>query len=172
MRTMSARARLVVLLLVAAACDSPSSEKIQTWKGTERGPAKIRAAVKSSSVAPGLRGEAVAAEAELGMVDEMEEDLKAVPENEQGQVVHEALPKLFKLMQGDDPTAPPTKVSRQAKDATFLCRQFAQPADKALIDDTLVKWVLVDLGTRAQAGNVGAEKIFVAAGGTKLGPQL
>src|SRR5262249_29463236 len=58
------------------------------------------------------------------------------------------------------------------KDAAFECRPFAQPADKALIDETLVKWVLVDLGTRAQAGNVGAEKIFVAAGGARLGPQL
>ena len=172
MRTMPARSRLIVLCLLALACDSPSSEKIQTWKGTERGPGKIRNAVRNSSVAASLRGEAVAAEAELGMLDDLEEDLKALPQSEQQAVVHEALPKLFKLMQGDDPTAPPTKVSRQAKDAAFECRQFAQPADQTSIDDTLVKWVLVDLGTRAQAGNVGAEKIFMAAGGNRLGPQL
>ena len=172
MRTMSARVRLVVLSLAALACDSPSSEKIQTWKGTERGPGKIRNALKSSSVAVPLRGEALAAEAELGMTEELEEDLKTFPQGEQQAVVHEALPRLFKLMQGDDPSAPPTKVARAAKDAAFLTRQYAQPADQALIDDTLVKWVLVDLGTRAQSGNVGAEKIFVAAGGARLGPKL
>jgi len=172
MRTMSARVRLVVLSLAALACDSPSSEKIQTWKGTERGPGKIRNALKSSSVAVPLRGEALAAEAELGMAEELEDDLKAIPQSEQQAVVHEALPRLFKLMQGDDPAAPPTKVARSAKDAAFLVREYAQPADQALIDDTLVKWVLVDLGTRAQSGNVGAEKIFAAAGGSRLGPQL
>jgi HEAT repeat protein len=166
-----ARVTLLALCTLAPACDSPSSEKIELWKGTERGPGKLRNAVRSSSVSPALRGEALAAEAEIGMVDEIDEDLRSLSQTQQQAVIHEALPRLFRLMQGNDPTAPPTKAARSAKDVTFLVRQYAQPADQQLIDDTLIKWVLVDLGGRAQAGNVGAEKIFTAAG-TRAGPPL
>jgi len=161
-----------VLVLVALAACEPTSQKIQEWKGTERGPGKIRAALRDGSLGATLRGEAAAALAELGMHEELEADLKQLSQVDQQAVLHEAVPRLVKLAQGDDPAAPPTRVQRAAKDSLFLVRGYASTADRDLIDDALVRWVAVDLGGRAAAGNVGAEKIMSAAGPARVGAAL
>ena len=155
----------------ALACQV-DSKKIEEWKGTERGPGKIRSALRDGSLPASLRGQAAAALAELGMLDELEADLKGLKLVEQQEIAHEAVPPLGKLAAGEDPAAPPTRAARSAKDALFLLRGVAQPADRDIIDDALVKWVTVDLGARAAAGSVGAEKIFQAAGSARTGNAL
>jgi len=58
---------LLGILLLGLALRKRQSEKIEQWKGTQKGPPKIEEALRSSGVAPGLRAEAAAALGDLGM---------------------------------------------------------------------------------------------------------
>jgi hypothetical protein len=162
----------LLALGLSTGCDSVTSENIQTWKGTERGPAKIQKAVRDPGVAAPLRGEALAALCEIDRLDEVEEDLQALPAEARAATVHEATPRLVKLMQGEDPAGPPGRVVKACKDELYLIRGQASPPDQAAIDDALLRWVLIDVGARSGAGTVGAEKIFAAAGPARVGPLL
>ena len=72
--SLAMRPLLGILLLGLAACESVSSEKIEQWKGTQKGPPKIEEALRSSGVAPGLRAEAAAALGDLGMPEKVEDE--------------------------------------------------------------------------------------------------
>jgi hypothetical protein len=48
-------------LLGLAACETATSERIEAWKGTQKGPDKIESALRSSNVPAKLRAEAAAA---------------------------------------------------------------------------------------------------------------
>src|SRR5881394_2984829 len=87
--------RLVLALvcaLVAAGCESVSSEKIAQWKTTQKGPGKLQDAVKDSSVAPRLRAEAAAALIDIGMADEVDQALAVVPAPAREEILRAAIP--------------------------------------------------------------------------------
>ena len=63
----------LAFLLAASGCESVSSESIQRWKTTQKGPGKLQDALKDSSVAPKLRAEAAAALVDMGMADGLRE---------------------------------------------------------------------------------------------------
>src|SRR5438067_1452240 len=115
------------MLLVAAAsaslvaCGDVTPEKIARWKETERGPGKLREAVKNGSLAPPLRAQALVALVELGMGGDAIGELEREPPASRAPVVHEAAPRLGQLAgSGTEPTT--TRVQREAKDAMFLLR--------------------------------------------------
>lgn len=138
-------------------------EKIASWKETEKGPGKLRDAVKNGSLAPDLRGLAVTALIELGMLSEAEEDLKDAADGDKRAIAHAAAPSLMKLSQGSAP-GETTRVQRNAKDALFMLRDKAGPEDKAAIDDALIAWTTVDLSGRMSAGGHSTDKIMEAIG--------
>src|SRR5262249_10279159 len=49
---------------------------------------------------------------------------------------------------------------------------FAAVDDRTAAEDAAIAWVMVDVGARAAAGSVGADKIFVAVGPARAGPPL
>ncbi len=144
------------------ACDV-TPEKIARWKDTERGPGKLRDAVKQSSLAPSLRAQALTALVEIGMADDALRDLRAAPAAERQPVVHEAVPLLAKLAAAP-PGAETTRVEREAKDALFELRSDAAPVDLAPLDDALIAWTTADLVARLQQGGQSSDKILTAIG--------
>jgi hypothetical protein len=154
---------LLGILALLGGCDV-TPEKIETWKGTEKGPGRLREAVKNGSLAPDLRGMAVSALAELGMMGELEEDLKAVAEADQKPIVKAAVPLLVKLAQAKGEAEGTTRVQRNAKDALFLLRDRAAPEDRNAIDDALIAWTTVDLSGRMSAGGSSSDRILTAIG--------
>src|SRR5260370_13567594 len=76
------------------ACGDVTPEKIARWKETERGPGKLRDAVKNSSLAPSLRAQALVALVELGMSGDAIGDLDKQPTADRAPVAHEATPRL------------------------------------------------------------------------------
>jgi len=93
------RTLLALGLLSLAACDSVSSEKIERWKGTQKGPAKIEEALRSSAVAPRLRAEAAAALTDFGMPEKVDEVLAALPANERCEILKSLVPIDVKTME-------------------------------------------------------------------------
>jgi HEAT repeat protein len=162
----------MVLLLAgfSVGCEV-TAEKITTWKDTERGPGKLRDAVKSSSVSGDLRGLAWSALIEIGMATEAEEDWKALSDADKKAVAHAAFPSLKTLAMGAEGGDKTTRKQRNAKDGLFVLRDAADPADKTAIDDLLISWVAVDLAGRSSEGGHSTEQILTAIGaraGNKL----
>ncbi|MSP63065.1 MAG: hypothetical protein EXR72_22555 [Myxococcales bacterium] len=149
-------------LFVGVGCDV-TPDKIATWKETERGPVKLREAVRNGSLAPDLRGLALTALVELGMLGDAEEDLKAGTEGDRKGTLHAAAPLLATMAKGDG-AVETKRQQRNAKDALFQFRGYAAAEDLAAIDDALIAWTTVDLAGRMTAGGQSSEKILGAIG--------
>ncbi len=148
--------------IAAAGCQA-TPEKIETWKGTEKGPGKIREALQSASSSPEVRGLAFAALAEIGMLSDAAEDLKGVSDVDKKAIAHAAVPPLVKLAAAAG-VDEPKRAQQNAKDGLFQVRELASPEDRSAIDDALVAWTTVDLAHRMSMGSHSSDKILVAIG--------
>jgi hypothetical protein len=166
-------ALLCVALMVAAAsgCD-PTPDKIARWKETERGPRKLRETVQKPGLDPALRGQALAALVEIGLTQDALADLGKLDENERRAIIHDAVPRLAELARGSGIAgSATTRAQREAKDALFMLRTDAAPADRDAADKALIEWTTADLSGRMSAGGNSSEKILVAIG-PKAAPRL
>jgi len=120
--SLAMRPLLGILLLGLAACESVSSEKIEQWKGTQKGPPKIEEALRSSGVAPGLRAEAAAALGDLGMPEKVDEVMAALPADQRWEILKSLVPIHIKAME-----SAPVPNARDARDGLFSVRAYAQP---------------------------------------------
>ena len=150
-----------------AACESVSSEKIEQWKGTEKGPPKIAQALGNSGVAPGLRAEAAAALVELGMSEKVDEVMATLPANERWEIIKSLVPVHVKAME-----SAPVPAARDARDALFSVRPYAQPEQQKQIDAAILTSVEKDVKDgRFTGGRHSLDKMLVAIG-TPSGPML
>ena len=156
-------ARIFVPLLLAACGVTP--ENIETWKGTQRGPDKLRAVIEDEGASPQLRGLAVVALVEIGMGPDAQGELAKASGASRSAIVHELVAPLATLLGNSVTTAgPTTETQRAAKDLLFVEREDAAPADRARIDELLLQWITVDLGARASLGGQSTPKILAAIG--------
>ncbi len=161
------RPLLGILLLGLAACESVSSEKIEQWKGTQKGPPKIEEALRSSGVAPGLRAEAAAALGDLGMPEKVDEVMAALPADQRWEILKSLVPIHIKAME-----SAPVPNARDARDGLFSVRAYAQPEQQKPIDVAILTSVETDLKDgRFVGGRHSLEKMLTAIG-TPSGPML
>ena len=161
------RTLLALGLLGLAACDSVSSEKIEQWKGTQKGPAKIEEALRDSAVAPRLRAEAAAALTDLGMPEKVDEVMAALPANERWEILKSLVPIDIKTME----SAPLPKV-RDARDGLFSARQYAQPEEQKQIDVAILNSLEKDLQEGRFSGARHSLDKMLTTIGTASGPML
>ncbi len=100
-----------------------TSEKIQQWKQSEKGPAKIRYALRDTNQKLNIRAEAAEALGDLGLFAPLSEDLKSLSAADRKPIVDDLERRLVGRMQGSNPTAT-SKVQIQAKDTLFSIRDF------------------------------------------------
>ncbi len=161
------RPLLGILLLGLAACESVSSEKIEQWKGTQKGPPKIEEALRSSGVAPGLRAEAAAALGDLGMPEKVDEVMAALPADQRWEILKSLVPIHVKAME-----SAPVPKARDARDGLFSVRGYAQPEERQRIDAAILTSVEKDLKDgRFVGGRHSLEKMLTAIG-IPSGPML
>jgi hypothetical protein len=162
--------RLVVPLscaLAAAACEGVSSEAIQRWKTTEKGPAKLAEALGDSSVPPRLRAEAAAALMDMGQVDEGEQILARIEAAQRWEILKTLVPLYADRMRDPD-----VRKARAARDALFSLRPHAPPEEKSQIDALIIPTIARDVREgRLSGGRHGLEKM-VEAIGPAAGPAL
>jgi hypothetical protein len=113
---------LALVLLGGVGCESVSPEKIELWKGTQKGPEKIEAALRNGSVAPNLRALAAAAMVEMGSPERVDEAMNAIPANERWEILKALVPLHSKTVE----SAPLPKV-RDASMATPSSRSRSTP---------------------------------------------
>jgi hypothetical protein len=159
--------RLVLLagLAAAAAACQATPEKIATWKGTQKGPGKLREVVQDDGADPHLRALAFSALIEIGMAMDARQDLQRATPQARAAIAHEAIQPLVGVL-GDTlaRAGTTTPAQRSAKDALFVLRADAAAADRAQIDQLLIKWTTADLSARASLGGESTEKILTAIG--------
>ena len=160
------RSRWLAALLVAplAACGA-TPEKIETWKGTQRGPDKLRAVVEDDGADPKLRALSAAALVEIGMGADAQAELAKASATSKPALVHELVAPLATMLGTSVvTTGPTTEAQRAAKDMLFVEREDAAAADRARIDELLLQWTTVDLSARASLGGQSSAKILTAIG--------
>ncbi|PID38000.1 MAG: hypothetical protein CSA24_00715 [Deltaproteobacteria bacterium] len=162
MKSVSCKLLLVTLSVGLLTGCEVTAEKIKTWKGTQKGPAKLRAAVLDDKVKTDLRVMAAEALAEINLVDYLAKDLKTLAAGARDKVTGALSARLIKRMEGTSPQAT-TKVQIQAKDALFSLRGAFSDATRRKADEALVKWVAGDWIARS-GGEHSAEKVVTTIG--------
>jgi hypothetical protein len=158
---------VLALGLAAAACENATSDRIQTWKGTEKGPDKIEATLRSSSVAANLRAEAAAALVDIGRPEKADEIMGGIPANERWEILKTLVEIYVKGM-----ASPQLPKVRDARDGLFGIRQYAPPEEQKRIDGVLLASIEKDLfDGRFSGGRHSLDKMLLAIGASS-GPML
>ena len=158
----------VLLGLVAvAACESVSSEKIEQWKGTQKGPAKIEEALHNSGVAASVRAQAAAALTDLGTPEKVDEAMAALPADQRWEILKSLIPIHSKAME-----SAPVPKARDARDGLFSVRGYAQPDEQKQIDAAILASMERDLKDGRFVGGRHSLDKMLAAIGTASGPML
>lgn len=157
----------VLIALPQVGCDKVSSDNIQLWKTTEKGPGKLAAAMQDRGVEPKLRAEAAAALIEIGKSDQVEASLAAMPANQRWDL-GKALMPVFEAGMKDVSSSS----SLAYRDALFSLRELSGNDEKAQIDAVLIPSVIEELRSgKVRNGRHSVEKILTATGAS-AGNQL
>ena len=157
----------VLCLVMLSSCESVTAERIESWKGTQKGPGKIEKALRNSDVSPALRAQAAAALVELGQPEKVDDIMATLPAASRWEIVKHLVDIHAKGMRQED-----VNKARDARDALFSVRGYAPPDEKKRIDGLLMASVEKDLmAGRFSGGRHSLEKML-AAFGTASGPML
>ncbi len=153
----------IAAILPQLACSKPTSDNIQLWKSTEKGPGKLADALSDRATEPKLRAEAAVALLEIGKADQVDAALASMPANERWEVFKTLLPLYMTNMAANKDSAPEKYLG--FRDALFSLRAWGQAEDQARIDAALVPGIEQDLrGGKVRNGRHSVEKILTAVG--------
>lgn len=162
---------LTALLCLGLGGCKVTSEDIDYWTGTMKGPGKIVAVLMADKYEDELRVYAGTAlvrmepREDVDGVSELQAAVRQLPEENRSRLVDQMAPQLIEIMRGaDTPQAggeedgvPPLQV--RAKDAAFLLIPYASGEQRGALTDAVVDWFVVDFNGRNLAGNYSAEQV-------------
>jgi hypothetical protein len=151
---------LAIGLCAVAGCSKPSSDNIQLWKTTQKGPDRIRDALADPSVAPRLRAEAAAALVDIGRADDADAIFTKISADDRSEILKTLIP-LHEVAMKD----PAPEKALAARDALFSLREYAGPEDQKRIDGALIPSIAGDLRSgHLRNGRHSIDKIIAAIG--------
>jgi hypothetical protein len=156
-----------LLLLGVGACESVTSERIEAWKGTQKGPDRIESALRSEDVPAPLRAEAAVALVDINRPEKVDEIMAALPAVERWEILKTLLEIEIKGL-----ASPQTPKARDARDTLFSVRPFAPPAEQKRIDAALLAAIEKDLLEGRFAGGRHSLDKMLTAIGPPAGPML
>jgi HEAT repeat protein len=149
------------------ACESATSERIEAWKGTQKGPDRIEGALRSSNVPANLRAEAAVALVDIGKPEKVDEIMAALEAGERWEILKTLVDIDIKGM-----ASPQLPKARDARDTLFSVRQYAPPEEQKRIDTALLASIEKDLSEgRFSGGRHSLDKLLTAIG-PPSGPML
>src|SRR5262245_17492488 len=77
---------VILLAAVLGGCNKPTSDSIQLWKTTEKGPEKLHDALASHSVPPKLRAETAIAMVDIGRAEEADTVIAGLPADDRAEI--------------------------------------------------------------------------------------
>ncbi len=171
--TWDKKARVLILcsLIALSAGCKVSSEDIDYWKGTVKGPGKITAVMLADKYPMELRTQAALALVEMERNDrdgaaDLQQGLQRLDEATRGEVVAAMIPGLEAQMSKVDEKAggAPSAGQIRAKDAAYLLIPYASPEAKTKLTNSVVGWYVEDFNGRSLAGNFSAEQVVSSLG--------
>jgi hypothetical protein len=161
-RAASVWALAVVVAVTAetSGCNKPTSDNIQIWKTTQKGPDRLRDALADHDVAPRLRAEAAAALVDIGQSEVVDTVLPTLPIEDRAEIAKALIPLCDAAMKDPAP-----EKALAFRDALFSLRQFAPPDDQKRIDGALLPAIEADLRAgKLRQGRHSLEKMLTAIG--------
>jgi hypothetical protein len=151
---------LAVALALGGACNKPTSDNIQLWKTTEKGPDRLRDALGDHGVEPRLRAEAAAALVDIGKAEDVDEIVSKLPVEDRAELSKSLVPLYAVGMKGQDPDR-----ALGARDGLYSLRQFATPDDQKRIDGELLPAIEAELRAgKLRQGRHSLDKMLTAIG--------
>src|SRR5215467_3320247 len=94
MRVPASGAVLLAAVAVAqgSGCSKPTSDSIQLWKTTEKGPERLHDALADHSVPPKLRAEAAAPMIDIGHAEEVDTVMAQLPADDRAEIAKTLVP--------------------------------------------------------------------------------
>jgi HEAT repeat protein len=150
-----------------AACENVTSERIQAWKSTQKGPDKIESALRSPKVPAHLRAEAAVALVDIGRPEKVDEIMAELAAGERWEII-----KTIVEIDSKRVASPQPPKVRDARDTLLSVRTYAPPEEQKRIDGILLASIETDLGAgRFSGGRHSLEKMLTAIG-PPAGPML
>src|SRR5215470_10533789 len=98
-------------------CSKPTSDSIQLWKTTEKGPERLHDALADHSVAPKLRAEAAVALVDIGRAEEVDTVMAGIPADDRAEIAKTLVPGYEAAMAAQGPGAPISERGLAYRDA-------------------------------------------------------
>jgi HEAT repeat protein len=142
------------------ACNKPSSDNIQLWKTTEKGPERLHDALADHGTPPRLRAEAAVALVDIGRAEEVDTTFQTLPADDRTEIA-KSLEPLYEVAMKD----PSPDKALAARDALYSLRQFVTPDDQKRIDAALLPVLEADLKAgHLRQGRHSIDKMLTAVG--------
>jgi hypothetical protein len=131
----------VVVAVGAAGCEKTSHASIDKWLKSEKGPAKLKKAVLSTSLDADLSAHAAENLLRRGDDTVVRDLLGRLPPTRRTAVIAKLAPRLWTMARVEGEMARPTPSQSRAKDTLFEIRDDADPSTRAIIDGYLTDWL-------------------------------
>jgi HEAT repeat protein len=155
-----AASTLALALALASGCNKPTSDSIQLWKTTQKGPERLHDALADHGVAPKLRAEAAAAMIDIGRAEEVDMVIQALPADDRAEIAKTFQPMCELAMKDPSPDK-----ALAYRDALYSLRQFVPPDEQKRIDAALVPALEADLKVgHLRQGRHSVDKMLTAIG--------
>jgi hypothetical protein len=165
-----------VAAAAVAACDAPTAENIERWRTTQKGPAKLAAALADRELAADLRARAAHNLVILDRASDVRAAIGALPDRQRIELMGFLATRLWttaRFPAGAGALAMPSADQTDAKDALFELRALAGPETREHIDGWLIEWLTGGYyDGRAREGRVSGRQIVRAAGPAAAAPLL
>src|SRR5438477_12307064 len=119
---------VVVAGVFSGGCNKPTSDSIQLWKTTEKGPERLHDALADHGVPPKLRAEAAVAMVDIGRDEEVDTVIGQLPADDRAEIAKTLAPA-YEAAMSTTAEGPTGTKSLTYRDALFSLRQ-SVPADE------------------------------------------
>jgi hypothetical protein len=150
----------VVVAVGAGACDKPSSDNIQIWKTTQKGPERLHDTLADHAVTTRLRAESAVALVDIGQAETVDTVFQSLPSDDRAAIAQDLEP-LYEVGMKD----PSPDKALASRDALYSLRQFVTPDEQKRIDAALLPALEADLKTgHLRQGRHSVDKMLTAIG--------
>jgi HEAT repeat protein len=152
-----------VTAVMGDGCSKPTSESIQTWKTTEKGPEKLHDALADHSVPPKLRAEAAVAMVDIGRSEEVDTVIAGLPADDRAEIAKTLAPGYEAAMTAQGPGGGTRQLDY--RDALYSLRQSVPADDQKRIDAVLLASLEADFKAgKLRQGRHSLDKMLTAMG--------
>ncbi|MDB4964140.1 MAG: hypothetical protein JWP01_4139 [Myxococcales bacterium] len=133
----------IMLLGLSTGCEKTDHENIDKWTRTEKGPGKLKKALKDEGNDPDLAAHAAANMIRMGNDPDVRAAFEEMSQPRRVQVIGKLAPRLWDLARIEREDSLPGSGQIVAKDALISLRKYADDTQKQQIDTYLIDWYAV-----------------------------